>query len=74
MQMIEVRVSDKHQIHGRQIAQIYSWLTEAFKNEKPAREIGIDDNVLASDLKEETGVPDKGHAELAIRSQLRFMS
>lgn len=74
MQMIEVRVSDEHQIHRWQIAQIYSGLTEAFKNEKPAREIGIDDDVLASDLKEETGVPDKGDAEFAIRGELRFVS
>jgi len=73
MQVIEVRVRDEHQIHRRQIAQIHSRLTEAFKNEKPARKIGIDDDVLASDLKEEAGVSDKGHPELAIRSQLRFV-
>src|ERR1039457_4710920 len=69
MEMIEVRVRNQHDIHWRQFAQIQSRLTQTLQNEKPAREVGIDDDVLSANLQKKTGVPDKGHAELAIRSQ-----
>jgi hypothetical protein len=31
MQVIEVRVRNQHDIHGRQIAQVQSWLPQAFQ-------------------------------------------
>jgi hypothetical protein len=46
-------------------------LPKALKDKQPAGEIGIDDNVLASHLKKEAGVPNEGHAHLAVRNQHR---
>jgi len=73
MQVIEVSVGHQYDIHRRQVAQVQSRLTQALKNEQPAREVGIDDDVLSADLQKKAGVPDKGHAQLAIRNQLRFV-
>ena len=74
MQVIEVRVRYQHNIHGRQVAQVQSGLAQAFENEEPAREVGIDDDVLSADLEKKAGVPDEGDAQLAVRNQLRFVS
>ena len=70
MQVIEVRVRHQHDIHRRQVAQIQSRLTQALENEEPAREVGIDDDVLSANLQKEAGVPDERHAQLAVRNQL----
>src|SRR5450755_2493592 len=74
MEVIEVRVRDQHDIHRWQFAQIQSRLTQSLEYEKPAREVGIDDDVLSPNLQEEAGVPDEGYTELAVRRQFRFMS
>lgn len=66
MQVIEMRVGDQHDVGRRQIAQIQSWLTQALQDEKPAREVGIDDNVVASNLEEKAGVPDERDAQFAV--------
>ena len=73
MQVIEVRVRHQHNIHWRQIAQIQSRLPQALQNEQPAREVGIDDDVLSANLQKKTGVADEGDAEFAIRNQFRFV-
>src|ERR1019366_6443825 len=73
MQVIEVRVRHQDEVHRRQVAQVQSRLTQALKNEEPAREVGIDDDVLAANLQKKTGVPDEGDAEFAVRSHLRFV-
>ena len=73
MQVIEVRVRDQDNIHGRQVAQIQSRLTQALENEQPAREVGIDDDVLSPNLEEEAGVSDEGNAQLPVRNQFRFV-
>src|ERR1019366_7589278 len=73
MQVIEERVGHQYDIHRRQVVQVQSRLTQALKNEQPAREVGIDDDVLSADLQKKTGVPDEGDAEFAVRNQLRFV-
>src|SRR5208282_4701046 len=62
MQVIEVRVGYQDNIHRRQVAQVQSRLTQAFENEEPAGEVGINDDVLSANLKEEAGVSDEGDA------------
>ena len=73
MQVIEVRMRYQDNIHGRQVAQVQPWLTQAFENKQPAREVRIDDDVLPAKLEEEAGVSDKGDAQLAVRNQFRFV-
>src|ERR1019366_9464862 len=74
MQVIEMRVRYQDNIHRRQVAQVQSRLAQAFENEEPALEVGIDDDVLSANLQKKAGVSDEGDAEFAVRSQLRFVS
>ena len=69
MQVIEVRVRYQDEIHRRQVAQVQSRLPQALQNEEPAREVGIDDDVLSADLQEEAGVSDEGDAQFAVGDQ-----
>ena len=73
MQMIEVRVRHEHEVHGRQVAQVQSRLTQALQNKQPAREVGIDDDVQSANLQKEAGVSDEGDAEFAVRNQFGFV-
>ena len=73
VQVIEVRMGDEHQINRRQIADPHSRLAQSFQDKKPAREVGIDDDVLAAHLQEKTGMANEGHAHLAIRYQHRLV-
>src|ERR1700736_2826372 len=74
MQVIKVRVRHQNKVHRRQVAQVQSRLTQALEDEQPAREVGIDDDVLSANLQKEAGVSDEGDAEFAVGNQLRFMS
>ena|SRR5580692_6313909 len=73
MQMIEVRVRYQDDVHRRQIAQVQSRSTQPLENEKPAREVGIDNDVLSANLQKETRVSNEGDAKLAVRNQFRFV-
>lgn len=64
-----MRMCNEHQIDRRQIADPHSRLTQSFQDEKPAREIGIDHDVLATHLQEKTGMAYEGHTHLAVRYQ-----
>ena len=66
VQVIKVRVRHQDKIHRRQVAQVQSRLTQALEDEQPAREVGIDDDVLSANLQKEAGVSDEGDAELAV--------
>ena len=73
MQVIEVRVRDQHNVDGRQIGNAQAGTAQAFQHEEPAREIGIDDDVLSADLQEEAGVADEGDAEFAVGDEARLV-
>ena len=73
MQMIEVRVRYEDEVHGRQVVQVQSRLAQALQNEQPAREVGVDDDVLSANLQKEAGVSDEGDAEFAVRNQFGFV-
>src|ERR1017187_2172160 len=73
MQVIEVRVRYEYDVHRRQVAQVQSRLTQALENEQPAREVGIDDDVLSANLQKKAGMSDEGDAQFAVRNQFRFV-
>ena len=73
MKMIEVRVSDQHQIDSRKIGDAQAGAAQAFEHEQPAREIGIDDHALSANLHEEAGVADEGDAEFAVGGEARLV-
>jgi len=51
----------------------HSRLAQPFQHKKPAREVWIDDDVLAADLEKKTGMANESHAHLAICDQNRLM-
>ena len=73
MQVIEVRMGDEHQIDRRQITEPHSRLAQSFQHKKPAREVGIDYDILAAHLQEKTGMTNESHAHLAVRHQDRLV-
>ena len=50
VQMVEVGMGDQNQINRWQIAYLQPRLPQALEDEKPARKIGIDQNILLADL------------------------
>jgi hypothetical protein len=74
VEVIEMRVGYEHNVHRRQVAEIESGLPQAFKNEKPAREVGIDDDVLSANLEKKAGMTNKGEAELSLCNEFGFVS
>src|ERR1700733_14468908 len=73
MQMIKMCVGYKHHVGWRQVAEVQSRLTQALQNEEPAREVGIDDDILPPNLQKEAGMPDEGNTQLSVRNQFRFV-
>src|SRR5277367_5657883 len=71
--MVEVGVRDEHDVHRRKLAQVQPRLAEALQDEKPACEVGIDDDVHPPHLEEEAGMANEGDAELAGLDELWFM-
>src|SRR5450432_315373 len=71
--MIEVRVRDQHKVDRRQVGDAQAGAAQAFQYEEPAGEVGIDDDVLAANLQEETGVADEGDAEFSVGHQARLV-
>ena len=72
VQVVEVRVRNQHRIDGRQIAQPQPGPPQPLEHEDPAREVRVDQNVLAADLEEEAGMSDEGYAQLTAAGQHRF--
>src|SRR5579859_6530740 len=62
VQVVEMRMGDEHQINRRQIPDPYSRLAQSFQYKQPAREIRVDDNVLATHLDKKTGMANEGQA------------
>jgi len=73
MQVVKVGVGDQDYIHGGQIAQFESGTAKAFQDKEPAREVGVDNDVMLANLKEKAGVSDEGDAEFAIRDEFSLM-
>lgn len=71
--MIEVSMGNQNHIDWRKVVDFYAGLPKPFQYEKPAGEVGINDNILATNLQEETGVSDEGYAHLPVRNQHRAM-
>ena len=72
VQVIEMGMRNQHRIDRRQIAQPQPRPAQSLQNENPAREVGVDKNVLAANLEEETGMSDESNAELFARGQDRL--
>ena len=70
VQVVEVGMCNQHQVNGRQIAHPQARLPQTLEDEEPARKVGIDDNILAANLEEETGMTDESYAHLAAGRQL----
>ncbi len=67
--MIKVRVRYQDHVDGRQVADAQSRSAQSLEYEKPAGEIGIDDDTATADLHEEAGVSDEGHTEFSITGE-----
>ncbi len=63
-----------HQIDRGQIAQLQTWLPQALQHEQPVGEVGVDQNILPTNLKEKTGMTNERHSHLTVAGQLRLMS
>ena len=74
VKVVEVGMCDQDQINWGQVAYLQTRLSKTFQDKQPARKVRINDNVLAADLEEETGVADESHTQLAIGYQPRLMS
>jgi hypothetical protein len=73
MQMVEMRVRNQHQVDRRKIGNAQSGTAKTFQNEQPPRKVGINDDILSTDLDEEAGVPNEGDAELAVAGETRLV-
>jgi len=74
VQVVEVSVSDQHQVNRRQVANLQPGLPQPLQHEQPARKVGVDENILPANLEEETGMPDECHTHLPIGDELWLMS
>jgi len=72
VKVVEVRVRNQHRVDCRQLSQLQSGTAQPLEDENPTREVGIDQDVLAPDLKEEAGVSDEGYAQLAATGEYRL--
>ena len=73
VQVVEVGVGHQHQVNGGQVAHSQTGLPQPLEDEEPAREIGVDDNILAAHLEKKTRMTDESHAQLAVGHQLRLV-
>ena len=69
VEMVEVGVRDEDDVHGRKVAETQAGLAKTFEDKEPAGEVGVDDDVAASDLEEEAGMSNEGDAEFSVRDQ-----
>ena len=65
MKMIEMGVGQQHHINGRQIFYSQTRPLDSFQQEKPVREVGIDQNVQIGELEEKRSVANPGYGDLA---------
>ena len=65
-----MRVGYQHSVNRRQIAHAEARTAKSLENEDPLSEVGIDHEVLSSNLEEEAGVTDEGDAQLSASDEL----
>ena len=70
--MIEMSMSDQHRIDGRKIPHAQPRTTQPLQNENPPGKVRVNENILATDLQKEAGVPNECNAELFPRNQDRL--
>jgi hypothetical protein len=73
MQVIEVGVRDQHRIEGGEVGYAQARTAQTFQYEEPACEVRIDDNALAANLHEKTGVANEGDAEFSVGGKSRLV-
>ena len=66
VKMIEVRVREQDEVDGRQVLDFEAGAFDAFEEEKPVGEIGIDEDVEVGELQQKGRVTDPGDGDLAV--------
>jgi hypothetical protein len=65
MEVIEMRMRQEHEINRREISQFEAGAPQAFQEEQPVGEVGIDKDVEVRELDEERGMADPRDRNLA---------
>src|SRR5438067_13422415 len=73
MEMIEMCVTHKHVIDGRQISQADARAPLTFEDDQPTRKIGIDYEIVSGDLNEEAAMTDEGQPKFPLADEMRLM-
>ena len=66
MKMIEVRVSEQHQIDRREVLDTHSGSFDPLQEKNPIGEIGVDQHVQIVELDEKRGVADPSNGHLTV--------
>ena len=72
--MVEMRVRDQNEIDRWKICDPQAGTPKPLQYKEPAREVGIDHYTLSRDLHKETGMTDKGDAQLSIAGEAWLVS
>lgn len=62
--MIEMRVRNQNEVNRGNISQANPGLAQSLEQEKPGREVGVDQHVLIAHLQKKTGVANECNAQL----------
>ena|SRR5258707_385784 len=73
MQVVEMRMSDEHQIDGRKIIDSDPRPPQSFQDKQPAREVWINHDVFSADLQEKSGMANESDTQLAIGNKFGLM-
>lgn len=69
MKVIEMSVGEENEVDGRQIFNLQAATLDAFQQEKPVREIRINQNVDVRELNQKRSVTNPGDRNLARRKR-----
>jgi hypothetical protein len=64
--MIKVRVSEQDEVNGREIFKAQAGAFDAFEEEKPVGEIGVNEDVEVGELDKKGGVTNPGKGDLSM--------
>lgn len=65
VEMVEVRVGEEDEVNAREVLDFQAGAFDAFEEEEPVGEVGVDEDVEVGELDEEGGVADPGDGDLA---------
>jgi hypothetical protein len=74
VQVIEMRVSDKHKVDRGKIAYTNSRFAKALQHKQPAGEIRVNYDILAAHLYKEAGVPNESQSQFTVAHQSWFVN